>query len=182
MRHLVVLNLLNKDGGFSLFELIVVCIIMGVVGAVGAPSFLGSQRQERVNEAFSKIRGALVEAQLNANRLSTTCTVSIAATGLTATPPGCLLENVAVDPNIVDIASSAGTLPRTIAFAYRGTTGDAQTLQIRRKDFSNVAMPETGKCIVISTIGMIRTGIYDATVTGTNCNNIENQNYDNLNP
>jgi prepilin-type N-terminal cleavage/methylation domain-containing protein len=182
MRHLLVLNLLKKEKGFSLFELVVVMVIMGIMSAVGVPSLIGSQRQEKVKEAYSKIRGALVEAQFNANRKSAACTVTITTTGVTGSPSGCLLENITFDSSIVDINSSAGTLPRNIVFTYKGTTSNAQTLQIRRKTFSGTAMPETGKCIVISSIGMIRTGIYDSTVTGTNCNNVENKRYDNANP
>ncbi|BAQ63628.1 prepilin-type N-terminal cleavage/methylation domain-containing protein [Geminocystis sp. NIES-3709] len=177
MRRLVVLNLMNKESGFSLLELVVVFVIMGIVSAIGAPSLVASQRQGRVNEAFSKIRSALLEAQLNANRQSATCTLTIATTGVTATTQGCLLENITVDSSIVDINSSAGTLPQTIAFAYQGTTANAQVLQIRRKNFSGTAMQETGKCIIISSIGMIRTGIYDSTAT-SNCNNAENKRYD----
>lgn len=182
MRHLVVLNLLKKEGGFSLFELIVVFVIMGVVSAVGVPSLIGSQRQEKVKEAYSKIRGALVEAQFNANRKSAACTVTITTTGVTGSPSGCLLENITFDSGMIDITSTAGTLPQSIAFTYQGTTSNGQTLQIRRKTFSGTAMPETGKCIVISSIGMIRTGIYDSAVPGTNCDNVENKRYDNANP
>jgi prepilin-type N-terminal cleavage/methylation domain-containing protein len=182
MLHLIVLNLLKKDRGFTLFELIVILVIISIVSAISLPSLIGSQRQDKVNEAFSKIQGGLRQVQLNANRKSTTCTITIDISEVIASPSGCLLENITFDSGIVDITSTTGILPQDIAFTYRGTTSNSQTLQIRRKTFSGEAMPETGKCIVISTIGMIRTGIYNGNVKGTNCNNIENKRYDNANP
>jgi Tfp pilus assembly protein FimT len=188
MRHLVVLNLLNKEGGFSLFELIIVFVIMGIVSAIGAPSLINSQRQERVNEAFGKIQGALVEAQINANRQSTDCTVKFAILGgnsyqVSGNPSGCVLEPFKIDKTIVNVTQGNFTsTPTDIKFSYSGTTFNAKTLWIARKNFSNIAMPETAKCIVISSIGMIRTGIFSGTTSAPVCDNLENKRYDIANP
>lgn len=169
-------NQRNKQGGFTLFEVVIVSVIIGVISAMAVPSFIDAQRQKIVNRTFSQIRSTLVEAQLNANRLSSSCPINISATEITSSQTGCLLEKIAVDSSIVDITSTAGTLPQTINISYRGTTKNGQTLQISRKTFTGEAMPETGKCIVISSIGMIRTGIYNKSAP-SNCENLENKRY-----
>ncbi|MGI0481624.1 prepilin-type N-terminal cleavage/methylation domain-containing protein [Geminocystis sp. CENA526] len=186
--QLLVVNLLNlfnersKQKGFTLFEVVVVSIIIGIVSAVAAPNLIESQRQERVNRTFSQVRSALVEAQVNANRMSRNCPITITTTSVTSAVSGCLLENIVIDSSIVDVRTSkTGGLPQTVTFDYKGgiPVTDIQTIHIARKNFSNTAINETGKCIVLAnTIGMIRTGIYDSTVSGTNCNNVENRRYD----
>lgn len=179
---LLVVNLLhlfsqkNQQKGFTLFEIVIVSVIVGILSAMAVPNLIGSQRQETVNRTFSRIRSTLVEAQLNANRLSSNCPINIAVTEITSNQSGCLLENITINSSIVDITSTAGTLPQTINFSYRGTTGNGQTLQISRKTFAGKAMPETGKCIVISSTGMIRAGIYN-TSAPSNCENLENKRY-----
>ncbi|PHV64049.1 prepilin-type N-terminal cleavage/methylation domain-containing protein [Cyanobacterium aponinum UTEX 3222] len=185
MRHLVVVNLLlnksNQEKGVTLLEVVLVSVIVGIMAAMSVPNLLEEQRQQKVNEAFGKIRGALVEAQINANRKSENCTVTISETGVTGSPSGCVLENITYDNNIVEVRSTAGTLPQTIAFEYDGSlTGTLlQTIHIKRKNGAN----ETGKCIVIANqLGMIRTGIYDSSVPTSNCNNVENKRYDLNNP
>lgn len=181
MRHLIVVfnSVNNKESGFNLFELIIALIIISILTTIAVPNLLESHRQQKVNEAFTRIRQSIIEAQLNANRQSLTCTINITSTKITASPSGCILENITVDDKIVEISSNRNSLPLNIPFSFKGTTSQPQTLQIQRKDFSGKPIPETGKCIVISSIGMIRTGIYDQTIQSTNCNNIENKRYDN---
>lgn len=177
MRRLIVLN----QKGFSLIELIVVFTIIGISAAISGPSWVNSRRQERVNEVFTRIRGALIEAQTNANRMSKTCSITITDTGVrltnSTTHQGCLLENISFDSSVVSVTSSAGPMPQDIAFTYRGRTSDSQTIEIARKDFSGNVLRATGKCIVISSVGMIRTGVYDASAS-EKCRNPENDRYD----
>jgi prepilin-type N-terminal cleavage/methylation domain-containing protein len=179
---LLVVNLLDsfshtsKNKGFSLFEVVIVSIIIAMVSAIAVPNLIASQRQKTVNRTYSQIRSTLTEAQINANRLSTSCPINISVTEITSSQSGCVLEKILVDSSIVDIISSAGTLPQTINFSYLGTTGDGQTLQISRKTFTGEAIPETGKCIVVSSIGMIRTGVYNASAP-SKCENPENKRY-----
>lgn len=180
MRHLIVhFNSLNKERGFNLLELIIVITFISILTILAIPNWLASQRQQKVNEAFSKIRHSIIETQLNANRQSLTCKLTITQTNISASPSGCLLETTIIDNNIINITSTRHVLPVTIPFSFKGTTNQPQTLHIQRKDFSGKSLPHTGKCIVISTIGMIRIGIHDAKIPSTNCNNIENQRYDN---
>ncbi len=193
MRFLVALKKIKTEDGFSLFELVFVSLIIGVVSAIGAPSLFNSLRDNEAKEALTKIRGSLIEAQINANRQSTNCTVEI--TDVTtkkygvssgSSPASCVLEPFTINKTVVSIESSSGSLP-SISFDFEGDTGNAQTILISRKDASGNPIRTLGRCIVISSkLGMIRTGIYDGPSTGTfdadDCNNTENARYDSSNP
>lgn len=180
MLLLVALSKIKKQSGFTLYELIVAGIIVAIASAIAVPNLLGSQREQEAKEAFTKIRGALVEAQTNANRQSTTCTVQFTpGTGvynISGTPTGCILEPFQIDTDVVSVTkTNFSDSPTDIKFSFTGTTSDASTLWITRKDFSNNAIQSLGRCIVVSSSGMIRSGIND---NGT-CHNRENDRYDN---
>jgi prepilin-type N-terminal cleavage/methylation domain-containing protein len=183
MRLLLALSQIKKQSGFTLLELIVVAVILAISAAIATPNVLGSLRDKEAKEAYLKIKNALVEAQSNADRQSTTCTVQFTAGSgvynISGNPTGCILEPFAIDTNVVSVTKSDFSNPPTnIAFSFRGTTGNASTLWITRKDFSNNPIPNGGRCIVVSVMGMIRTGIN----TGTNtpvCDNPLNKKYDN---
>lgn len=185
MRHLNVLKLLvnreNRETGVTLFEVVLVSVVVGVMAAISVPNLLEEQRRQKVNETFNKIRGALVEAQTNANRLSKNCTVQIYLSRVSGTPAGCVLESFNIDTTIVSIkegddfttATLAPTPPSTPiekTFSFRGTTVSTGTLWIARE---NDTTGNTAKCIVISSIGMIRTGAFE----GGSCVNLENKRY-----
>lgn len=181
MRRLVVLNLLKRiktESGFNLIEMLVVTAIIGVMSAVAVPNLLGQQRDSQAKEVFTKIRGALIEAQTNANRTSSNCTVNITTSSISGTPAGCVLETTNFDSSVVSVTSTGDS---TIQFDFQGgiAVGDIQTFQIAPKDFSGNALTDQGRCIVMSnTLGMIRTGIYDDSAPA-DCNNTENIRYDN---
>lgn len=196
MRRLIVLKKIKTEAGFNLLEVLIVTVIIGIASAVSVPNLLGSQRDNEAKEAWTKIRGALVEAQTNANRMSTTCTINIVdgtdEYAISGTPAGCLLEPFVIDKSVASIESSKTStpiFPLSISYDFEGDTSDQQTLVISRNDFSSPPNPlrETGRCLVIApNLGMIRTGLYVGPSTGTftsgNCNNNENEKYDSLNP
>lgn len=195
MRHLVVIKLLlnkdNRERGVTLVEVVLVFVIIGIMAAISVPNMLEEQRRQRVNETFNRIRGVLTEAQVNANRLSKSCTVTIALSPLnpslllvSGTPVGCVLEPFTVDTGIVSVRdgndfttatppSATTSIEKT--FTYTGTTNNAGTLWLAR---ANDTTGNTAKCIVVSSIGMIRTGVYDDTATTSpKCVNAENTFY-----
>lgn len=176
MWQLIAIRKVNSEKGFNLLEVVLVSVIIGIMAAVGVPNLLESQRDARARETFKRIQGALIEAQFNANRLSQNCTVQITSTQVSGNPSGCVLEPIAIDNSIVSVTRQGFTLPpQNISFSFRGTTGNSDTIWITRKDFSGNAMESTARCIVVSPMGMIRTGINN----GGSCVNPDNLRYRN---
>jgi prepilin-type N-terminal cleavage/methylation domain-containing protein len=66
----------QQDAGFSLLELIVVMVMIGILGAIAAPSWLAFVNQQRVNKANDAVVGALQEAQREAKKKKLTYSVS----------------------------------------------------------------------------------------------------------
>jgi type IV pilus assembly protein PilA len=74
-------NALEK--GFTLVELMIVIVIVGVLSAVALPNFLGQQNKAKATEATSKLTALLKEAhadyQLDANQTGALATATKAA-------------------------------------------------------------------------------------------------------
>lgn len=142
------------DTGFTLIEMITVVIIVGVIAAISAPNFLGLLNRNRVNSALGQIKGAIKEAQRQAIKDSSSCTVNITSATRTISG-GCLLSNRIVDNNVT-IDSD-----HTITFSGKGNTTSDATIVVSTTN-NNVQ-----KCLVVSSgLGLLREGDYD----GTNCN------------
>lgn len=177
MWRLVVLNQIFPEKGFNLIELLVILIIIGITAGLGTPSLVNSRRQDITNQVFNSVKGALIEVQVNANRLSQDCTVVVGADGVSAAPSACLLQSINYDSSIVSVTSTSGG---SITYTFQGTTSDAQTFWVARKNFDGTTLNDTAKCVVVSTVGMIRTGIVANSanpLTATNCRNPENDLY-----
>ena len=69
---------LTNEAGFTLMELLVVVLIVGVLAAVGAPLYLGYVRDARLAEAKALVGNALTAAQACAQNDPTgvTCTLA----------------------------------------------------------------------------------------------------------
>ena len=67
----------NANLGFSLIELSLTVVVIGVLAAITVPGFIQMYERFQANSAFDQVRGAIKEAQLQAIRRSTTCTLTI---------------------------------------------------------------------------------------------------------
>ncbi len=173
----------NKVNGFTLIEVMVTVIILGIMAAITAPSLVDSWRQAKANEALNQLRSSLQQAQANANRLSRSCTVTVNSDTndytISGSPSGCLQETITIDRNIVDISSSSSSNPWTVSFTIRGTTTNQQTFTIARKNSLSGVDSSNANCLVVSNgLGLVRTGKKN----GTSCINVNNIRYDNENP
>ena len=168
-------NARKSSSGFTLIEMMVTTIIIGVIAAIAAPNFLGLLNRNRVNEAARQVEGALKEAQRQAMRNGRQCTISISETNDAITNPtgggGCLLSN-----RILDDLIQLDTNRDTIRFSAKGN------IEINPAAGSTTPTPvlvvsipngtDLQRCIVIdSLLGSQRSGQYSGTIPTTPVSN-----------
>ena len=152
------------NSGFTLIEMMVVVIIVGVIAAIAAPNLLGMLNRSRVDEAMRQIAGGLKEAQKQAEKKGKKCEIEINESDYSkvlsnTTDPnkeGCLLSNRSTH-NSVELKSS-----RTkIEFSGRGSividgTNPVPVLVVSMPNGTNSI-----KCVVVeNSFGAITTGSY----------------------
>lgn len=165
-------NARNKDQGFTLIETLIILVIIGVLSAIAAPSFLSMFNRNKVNESLDKVRGALQEAQREAIRKSQSCTVTIDTTNKKITSP-CLVtgtrdlcEKRDSSGNCTQsrVAIATNLSPSSIQFSFRGNTTASGKIVVYSSDNS------TSKkgCLAISNgTGIMRTGEYSGSTSST---------------
>ena len=162
-------NVRTDDRGFSMFEIAIVLLIVGILAAIAVPSFLSMLSKNNVNDALAKVQGILKEAQREAIRKSKTCTVELpegnnSTITIASTTPNCIVTgdrtltgiNTDVDGN------TATTITKQITFDFKGRTNvsSAATIVFASAD----ATSSEKKCLAISEgLGIIRTGNFTDT-------------------
>ncbi|BAU65234.1 type 4 prepilin-like protein [Stanieria sp. NIES-3757] len=164
-----------RDRGYSLIEILVVVIIVGILAAIAIPNFAGLLAQQRVSEGFETVKGAIKEAQRQAIRKGRRCRIQIDTTNRTIkvkTPDvdgsyeGCLFSDRSL-PTGVEIKTNYDT--PVITFSPRGNTNSAGTIVVYHNQNNS-----TKKCLAISLgLGILRSGNYTGdvsrSVSATNC-------------
>jgi prepilin-type N-terminal cleavage/methylation domain-containing protein len=180
-------NAHKKDKGFTLVELLVVVIIVGILSALAIPSFIGLLRQNEIKEAVGQVEGALKEAQRQAIKMSRSCALKIVSNningqsnpvfsiGVANATPNCSISTRTLKQNMI-IATNAN-LNNGINFSFKGNTANASTIVV----YSNQAV-ESRKCIVISGgLGIIQTGNYQDGAALPDPNDVNNNSANNCN-
>ena len=70
--------------GFSLLELLLVCAIIGILGAVATKTFTDATRRARVNEASAQLAADLQRARSSAQRYNQNSSLKIESTSATS--------------------------------------------------------------------------------------------------
>jgi prepilin-type N-terminal cleavage/methylation domain-containing protein len=154
----------KRNTGFTLIEMLVTFIIIGVIASIAAPNLLGLLNRNRVNSALEEVEGAIKEAQKQAIKTGKTCQIDI---------------NDSSDSDNTDNAISGGCLlsTRSLNELVRFNAN------VPNFDFSGKGNPDTSpvilvvsmangtnqkKCLVMEGgLGIMRTGDYDDDPTAT---------------
>ena len=150
----------HKKRGFTLVEVMVVVIILGVLSSLAIPSFIAMNSRAKLNRGMTDISTSIQEVQRTAIRTGKPCTITFPTTGT-------------LDPSINSSCLIAGNLQlnsfkirndiSSIIFNHQGNTTTSTGL----KGTIILSLPagnQEEKCLVISPgIGLIRTGNYDPT-------------------
>jgi prepilin-type N-terminal cleavage/methylation domain-containing protein len=151
MEELQVKSLFNKlvkrNGGFTLTELAVAMVVVGILASIAVPSFLGAR-----NNAFDREAQAAVDAALNAASLhyanNGDFTNSLTATCNTTGSEQLALDLERLDPNydFMPAASISGG-PRQISVTTSLTFNTAEEA-LGCQAFHAVALSRSGTCWV----------------------------------
>lgn len=173
-------NVRKSNSGFTLIEMMVVTVIIGVIAAIAAPNFLGLLNRNRVNEATQQVEGAIKEAQRQAMRKGKICKIRFTSTGTgsnqrsivqvrpdegSVSYSGCLLNNRELPSSVSFGLLSGGTVSPVnssneidLAFSGKGNP-DVQGMMV-------ISHPNviSEKCIQIEgVLGNMITGDYNTT-------------------
>ena len=84
-----------RDRGYTLTEMMVTLIIIGVIAAIASPNFLGLLSRYRLEGALQQLLGAINETQRLAMVQGKSCRINVnpSTNKITANTAGCLLSD-----------------------------------------------------------------------------------------
>lgn len=117
----------NRDRGFTMIEILVVVMMVGVLSAIAAPGWLGFVNNQRLSASQSRVFSTLRDAQSTAKRSNKTTTFEIGndpTKGGYVRSGGAQAQYLEQGVRILSVSKStaptAVTLPLTVEFSGQG--------------------------------------------------------------
>jgi Tfp pilus assembly protein FimT len=173
------LNRQHFDRGFTLAEILTILIIVGILFALGTPSFIAMQGVAKLNSSADNMRTALETSQSQSLKKNKNCTVYIPSNSNTIVGD-CLMNSTGTSSGITDIENGLPSfnldsgITVTVATSWTGTGTPPQVVYNSQGVTESggtiiFASTDTGdkRCLILNRgAGLIRGGTY---INNTTC-------------
>jgi type II secretory pathway pseudopilin PulG len=155
----------QREGGFTIMELLIIIIIVGVLAAIAAPSWLTFINRQRINAVRGEVYQTLQTAQSDAkkNKLSRTVTFRTFSNSKNDVPqvsinggPPQLLGNGQIKKGQITAFKTSSPLP--ITFDYQGNVDEQNGKSAKTPYIVTLSGPGGKRCVIVQTLlGGMRT-------------------------
>ncbi len=130
----------QRDAGFSLLEVLVVIVMIGVLSAIAIPSWLAFVKRQQVNKANDAVLAALQDAQQEAKKKKVSYSVSFRTDNNT---PQIAMYQGSTPTNWLDLGRDLGIKPKQIVLGTNLSNLNTNSGSVTYASAFNTNAPQT---------------------------------------